>query len=136
MARKSKPAASRLLGRKKLTGLFLALVGLALAVFCGVAQQSSQLTPVLAKYPFLMACVASGGLLLLLFAAIVSLFATAKSRRRELYPLAALYLLLIVFVEGNQYGTAFQLSLAGLTVGGSLLVLGGSQVVSANSHSS
>ena len=113
-------------------GVAQIVIGLGILALCLTAQISSVLTPSLARYPVLLHGFASGGVLLLMLAAIVSFLTVLRSRRRQLYPLSFTYLCLAAFAQLNVWGQVFQLSLAGLTVGGGLVVLGGIRALPTN----
>ena len=109
-------------------GLILVLGGLALLALTGTAQFSSLLTPYLAAYPPLLTALGSGGVLLLCLAALACI-GCAAYRHSTLWIVAAgTYLALAGLVRGFPLLTAFQLLVAGLTVGGGLLVLGGTHL--------
>ena len=111
-----------------------ALLTLALGVFifmvCATAQISSVLTPVLSRFPTLLNTFGDIGILLLAIAAVVSLALSIRNNSRTLYLISLLYLVLAVVSQVTLLGQVFQLSIAGLTVGGSLLILGSRQFLS------
>ncbi|MBU6388899.1 hypothetical protein KGQ71_00085 [Patescibacteria group bacterium] len=89
-----------------------------------IAQVSSVLTPELARYPLLVTLFGSLGGDLLFLSAVLFGWLSLRKRRRVYTVIAGVSLLGWLIVELTLWGTVFQLSLAGLTVGGSMILLG------------
>jgi len=104
--------------------LSMVLSGLAILIFTGTAQISSVFTPVFAGTPWLLHALSSGGTLILLIAAIVVLAMNLRTSKRIHLILASVYIVCLAIIYLNIWATVFQLSLAGLAVGGSLVLLG------------
>ena len=107
--------------------IVLLLLGASILVLGGVAQISSYLTPTLARYPLLLAFFGDSGMVLLGIAAITCLIAGLYWKRRFFFQAAFLYAILLLIAQVSIWGRILQLGLAGLTVGGGLLLLGGSK---------
>ena len=100
------------------------ILGLIILSVCTVAQFSSVLTPFLAESSSRLYLFSFGGLILFCLAALIASYYSLTVHKPKYYFLAILYLLSVVFISQNVYGRAFQFGLAGLTIGGSLLILG------------
>jgi hypothetical protein len=89
-----------------------------------LAQSSSLLTPVLAHFPTLLYLLSTGGSTVLALALMWSLLQGLSRHKKLYYGLSLLYLFCLVAVQLNIWARVFQLSLAGLVVGGSLIMIG------------
>ncbi|MEI6477831.1 MAG: hypothetical protein WCO52_02490 [bacterium] len=101
------------------------LIGASIIVLSLIAQWTTTFTPFLSQYPFLLQAMGSIGLFAVAVCTVLYGVLNAYLKRgvyRLLLWLGAIELVLILLTP---LGTALQLTLAGLTIGGSLIVLGG-----------
>lgn len=100
------------------------LCGMLLAYVAFVAQTTSRFTPYIAQYPPLFDLVGRLGTALLVIAALVCLRAYFASLQAYYLVFACLYGFAAMFTVASVWGQAFQLGIAGLTIGVSLFLFG------------
>lgn len=104
--------------------LLYSLVGLVLLILCLIAQFSSLLTPLINRSEFAILFLGSGGRTLLALFAGLTLIVGFKRRSKDYYTAAIISLIVLGMTYLNLWAEVFQYTLAGLTVGGGLIILG------------
>ena len=89
-----------------------------------IAQTTSRFTPFLSNYPAALEIVASAGFYTLIAATLLYIFLFMRLRRTLYAAFVGLMISSLLLIRFTILGEAFQLSLAGLTIGGSLIILG------------
>jgi hypothetical protein len=99
------------------------VAGVCIALFSGIAQFSSLPTPYFARYPQVLVLLGSGGVFLLCLAALACIVYACVRHSSTWIVAGGTYLVLAGLARSVPILTVFQLSLAGLTVGGGLVLL-------------
>lgn len=99
------------------------MLGMIILLFSVFVQTSSSLNPFLAHYPLALYLLGNAGVDLLWFTFLAYLVMGIRTRYVIYYHLAFFILVTLIITVETLLGEVFQIGLAGLTTGGSLLVL-------------